>query len=67
MITTRYSIITGEGIDSNQNQILCVNIGESMVFGSIAGSDYLYHVPTRDTTVLLRDHIVIRTKYPLQT
>ena len=30
---------------SNQNRVWCVNIGEYLVFGSIVGSDYLYHMP----------------------
>ena len=32
--------ISGEHIQSNDNQIWCVNLGEYMYLGSVAGSDY---------------------------
>ena len=35
--------ITGQ--HSNRKQLWCANIGEYMVLGSIAGSDYLQHDP----------------------
>ena len=34
------------GVHSNQDLIWCVITGVYMGFGSIVGSDYLYHMPT---------------------
>ena len=60
-------LFTGDHIDSNRNQICCVNIEECMVFGSIVGSDYyIQHMPTRQYYDYQRN-VVIRTKYDVLT
>ena len=37
-------------VDSNQDLVWCVKIGYIWVFGSIVGSDYLQHMPPRNSS-----------------